>query len=253
MRLTSQPTGTLIAKTKLNEQALVSYHLQRRTVLLADEVLNDIRLSSVEEAISKQIKPYFDLRIDLVNWVLNDKPELYEELGTPKEQIVRNFQLAPASKLAAVMAEALVIMSKVFSSLQSGAFDDVADAGEKNLKPTYESFEVIAQHPDPKFKYLKKFIDESVKFDLVFMITELLFTEKAPPFSTAKTDELIEFITTTIIRFGAYSIFTGFWTPDPSDDSPFLNRIQILAAKLHLDHYPGKAVDSDTLRQLLTT
>jgi len=63
--------------------------------------------------------------------------------------------------------------------------------------------------------------------------------------------DLIKFLFTTMIRYGAYSIFTGFWNPDENDDSPITNKMKIFSATIELDNKIFYKTNRDGLFNLI--
>lgn len=257
MRLTSESTGKFMVLANLDKSLSVQPPIYGRIKALVEGLISDTRLFSIEEAINKHILDYFYLRIDLIKWQYKNQFSINEHMEIINQQIAKNMQLNDLSYLAKTSTDALITIEKILASAKAIEFEyeetvtSMKFLEEPNLKPNYESFQIIAEHPNPKFKFLKKFIDESLKIDLAIILSDLILTNYIKNFSPHKIEELSQYIIDTITRYGAYGMFTGFWIPDPEDNSFLINRIEILESKLQLDYYKHPAITAQDFSKML--
>ncbi len=125
----------------------------------------------------------------------------------------------------------------------------------KNTKgnpPDYTMLEWLALHPAPKIQSLKKWIDSSLDLEFGVIVADLIL-RKHIDFSQERIESLIQFLKTSLTKYGAYSMFTDFWQPDEADDSPLVNRMKILYATIELDHKIYHKTTSQELQELLNS
>src|SRR5690606_10964202 len=100
----------------------------------------------------------------------------------------------------------------------------------------YDTFKLLSFHPSPQIKFLKNWIDSSLQLEVGLILAQLILTSQVQLSKKRIKSELIEFLLSAITKFGAYSIFTGFWTPDSNDTSNLTNKMKIFSATLELDN-----------------
>ena len=100
----------------------------------------------------------------------------------------------------------------------------------------YQTLKELSRHPSPQIRSLKNWVDASLQLELGIILADLILTEQIQ-FPKARIEsELIAFLEDTIMQFGAYSIYTGYWKPNSDDVSNSTNSMQILWAKIELEN-----------------
>lgn len=107
---------------------------------------------------------------------------------------------------------------------------------QHNEKPEYQTLKALSRHPSPQIRSLKNWIDASLQLEVGIIVAGLILTEQIPFPQERIESELIDFLEDTIMQFGAYSIYTGYWKPNSDDDSASTNSMQILWAKIEMDN-----------------
>ncbi len=104
-------------------------------------------------------------------------------------------------------------------------------------RPNYDGMILMPLlHPSPKVQYLVNWFNESLKFEIAFILSDLVLNKKVKMTKERIEGELMPFLYNTLIRFGGYSIFTETWQPDDEDRDPLVNSMKILSAKLEMEH-----------------
>jgi hypothetical protein len=234
----NEPIGRFVALANLEKNILSQKSIEQDVANLVDLITIRSKEKSVEEVANSLLENIFDLRFDLVEWLANNDKNLNFYFEAIHKHISVNLQLAPFSNLAETISTVLLtyenIVSPIFDNLPN-SFEEILEDVQKN-KPEYDTFKMFSLHPAPQVKYLKKWIDSSLKLEVGIILADLILTNQIQfPKRRIKT-ELIEFLFSTITKFGAYSIFTGFWIPDSDDISNLTNRMKILSATTELDN-----------------
>ena len=115
----------------------------------------------------------------------------------------------------------------------------------------YQTLKELSRHPSPQIRSLKNWVDASLQLELGIILADLILTEQIQ-FPKARIEsELIAFLEDTIMQFGAYSIYTGYWKPDSKDVSNSTNSMQILWAKIEADNDGGHLMTKEELYDFL--
>lgn len=238
MLTTNEPIGGFIALINLEKDILPQKSIKQDVADLIDLLIIRIKSKSVEEVANSLLENVFDLRIDLIEWFDNNDKDLNFYLGILNDHISVNLQLAPFSNLAETISSILLAYEKIVSPIfktPPKSFDGISEHIQKN-RPTYNTLELLSSHPFPQIQYLKKWIDVSLQLETGIILTDLILTGQIQFPKKRIKSELIEFLYSAITKFGAYSIFTGFWIPDSDDISNLTNRMKILSATIELDN-----------------
>lgn len=241
----NEPIGRYIALANL-ERNLFHKSIEEDVTDLVDLIRIRIKDKPVDQVADSLLESMFKLRLDLIQWLANNNKETSSYLNSLNEHTAVNLQLAPFSSLAEAISVVLLSYEKIILPIFESTPDSFKDIFEeiKNNKPNYDSFKMLSLHPSPRVKYLKNWIDASLQFDIGLIISDLVMTEQIKFPKKRISVELTEFLYNTITRFGAYSIFTGFWTPDPADTSNMVNRMKILCATIEMDNNLSYQVSS---------
>jgi hypothetical protein len=194
----------------------------------------------------------FDLRFEIIEWLATEQQTLSHYRQKIQNQIVEKLNIDVYSDLATQIARYLIAYQKILSPLLEttnlDSFEQIA-ASLPPEKPNYHTFSLIGLHPSPRVQYVKNWVDASLRFEIGLLIADLLFTEHIT-LSEARISELSQFIKDSILKFGAYSIFTEFWQPQESDDNRLFNAMSVLAATIEMDNRIVHKMNLETLTQL---
>lgn len=233
-----EPIGRFVALVNLEKNILSQRPIEQEVINLVDLIKVRIKDKPIEEVANSLLENVFYLRFDIFEWLVdNDKDISFyrESLG---KHISVNLQLAPFSDLAAVISSVLLayenIVSPIFENLPD-SFEQIIRNIQKN-RPEYDTFKLLSFHPSPQIKFLKNWIDSSLQLEVGLILAQLILTSQVQLSKKRIKSELIEFLLSAITKFGAYSIFTGFWTPDSNDTSNLTNKMKIFSATLELDN-----------------
>lgn len=234
----NRPIGGFVALANLEKDIFSQKSIKQDVANLVDLITIRSKEQSIEEVANSLLENIFDLRFDLVKWLADNDKDLnfyFEELN---KHISVNLQLAPFSDLAQAISSLLLAYEKIVSPQFENipnSFKEIAKDIQNN-KPEYDSLKVLSLHPAPQIKYLKNWMDASLQLEVGIILADLILTNQIKFSKKRIKTELIEFLFSTITKFGAYSIFTSFWTPDSEDISNLTNRMKILSATIELDN-----------------
>lgn len=167
--------------------------------------------------ISEELKEMmFDLRLDFITWLSEEDIDTKRHFELINERITGIDYDKNHIALHEVIQKNLNSFQKIATSIfvKEGVenFHKAQDEIQ-NDRLNYTMFRFLQSHPHPQVKYLKKWIDESLRFDIA-LTTAILIIEKEIHIEQKRIQqELIPFLNKTINRFGAYSIFTAFGNP----------------------------------------
>lgn len=234
----NEPIGRFVALANLEKNIFSQKSIEKDVSDIVDLITIRIKDKSLEEVSESLLENIFDLRFDLIEWLGNNDKDFNFYIESIDKHIAVNLQLAPFSNLAEAISKTLLahqkIVSPIFDSM-SNTFEDIYEEIQNN-KPEYDSFKMFSLHPSPQVKYLKEWIDSSLKLDVGLILADLVLTNQIQLPKKRIKSELIDFLYGSITKFGAYSIFTGFWNPDSEDNSNLTNRMKILSATTELSN-----------------
>ena len=234
----NEPIGRFVALANIEKDIFSQKSIEQDVANLVDLITIRIKDKSIDDVANNLLENIFDLRFDLMEWLSNNDKDLNFYLKNLSKHISVNLQLAPYSNLAETISSVLLayetIVSPIFESLQN-SFEVILRDIQKN-RPEYDTFKIFSLHPSPQVRYLKNWIDSSLQLEVGIILADLILTDQIHISKKRIKSELIEFLYSKITKFGAYSIFTGFWTPDPDDISNLTNRMKILSSTLELDN-----------------
>jgi len=234
----SKSIGQFVALANLEKDMFSQKSLKQDVEDLIDLITIRIKDKSANEVADSLLENVFNLRFELFDWLAKNDKDLNFYVNSLTEHLSDNLQLAPYSHLADTVSTVLsayeIIVSPIFESI-SDSFHDSIRQMQKH-RPDYSGFNFLSLHPSPQVKYLKNWIDSSLQFEVGIILADLIMTNQLDLPKKRIKIELIGFLYDTITRFGAYSIFTGFWSPEDKDVSNLTNRMKILAATVELDN-----------------
>jgi|GEM_PF-1279017 len=190
--------------------------------------------------ISEELKEMtFELRLDLIIWLAEENISTEKYFDIINEELTEIDHSESHIILHETVRKTLNSFQKIVASIYAkegvGGFDEAQDVIQ-NDRLNYNVFRFLESHPHPQFKYLKKWIDESLKFDIALTIAILVIEKEINLNQKRIQHELIPFLNKTIDQYGAYSIFTEFWKPDKDDFSPETYKMQILADTIRMNN-----------------
>lgn len=253
MLAVNEPIGRFIALANLEKDILLQKSIEQDIANLVDLITIRVKDKSIEEVANGLLESIFDLRFELIKWLAENKQGISNYLTIIDKHIAANLQLASFSKLAEAVSSVLLtygnIVSPIFES-QPNLFANIVTNIQEN-KPEYNSFKAFSHHPSPQVKYLKNWIDASLQLEVGLILADLILTKQIQFPKKRIKSELIVFLFDSITRFGAYSIFTGFWTPDSDNMSNLANRMKILSATLELENNIGYKTSKDAFFEMI--
>ncbi len=116
----------------------------------------------------------------------------------------------------------------------------------------YSFFRLLGNHPEPKIRYLKKWMDANVGFETAIIIATLVIEGSIvlPHGEDSIESEIYRALKDNILEFGALSIFTGIWNADTESYSDSINTMKILAAKYEAETGGSRPVTLEELKQM---
>lgn len=234
----NESIGRFVALANLEKDIFSQKSIEQDVADLVDLITIRIKHKPVDEVANSLLENIFDLRFEIIEWLANNDKDLSFYLDFLNKHISVNLQLAHFSNLAETISSVLLayeqIVSPILESLPN-TFENIL-AEIQNIKPEYNTFKILSLHPSPQIKYLKNWIDSSLQLEVGIILADLILTNQISISKKRIESELIEFLYRTITRFGAYSIFTNFWTPETDDIPNLTNKMKILSATLELEH-----------------
>ena len=252
-----EPISRFIVVAHNNKHIVQKSSIEHKIDDLIDIISFRIQNKELETVAESVFEKLFELRFEIFEWfyINNDDKNILTELQEKlNQEIALKIQLSPYSNLAKILASVLDTYSQIINPILDKVDahvlkDFITDHDEVN-KPNYKTIALLQLHPSPQMQYMKRWVDASLKLEFGFLVAELLLTEQIV-LSEQKITNLIEFLDTTLIHFGAYSIFTEFWQPTDGNTSNRFNKMEILAATIELDHNIYQKASKDAVYHLI--
>jgi hypothetical protein len=249
----SESIGRFVALANLEKNIVSQASIEQAITDLIDLITIRIQEQSVDQVADSLLENVFNLRFELIEWLAKKNKDLNFYIQSFNQHLAVNLQLAPYSILANTISSVLLsyehIIAPRFESIYN-SFEDITSVVQ-NDKPTYSMFKMLALHPSPQIQSVKNWIDSSLQLEIGLLVSDLILTNQLPLSNKRIEEELVEFLNRIIIRFGAYSIFTGFWVPNIDDTSNLTNSMKILSATLELNHKSFYKTSKDGLFNLI--
>lgn len=241
-----------------NEEKFIEKVTLRQDIKnLIDLIKIRIKEESIDVVANGLLRDFFDLRLHLIVWLGQEKKKFSDYLGTLNVLIADYLQLSQYSDLSEMMVSVLQAHEKIVAPIMTSLAHNGSDwekAAEEisTNKPTYEGLLLMTlHHPSPRVQYMKNCLDASLQWEIGMILSDLILMEKVKMSKKRIKTELIPFLYDSIVRFGAYSIFTHAWQPDIEDRSPLVNSMKILAATIEMDHKQYHRITKDELYKFL--
>lgn len=239
MLVGNEPIGRFIALANLDKNIISQNSIEQEIENLVDLIIVRSKDKSIEEVANSLLSNVLDLRFEVFDWLGQNDKSTTDYFDSLNKHISVNLQMAPYSELGKTISSVLLtyekITSSIIKSLPSNSFKEILKGGQK-VKLKYDAISFLLLHPSPQVKYIKNWIDSSLQLEIGLILTDLILTNQIDFPKRRIKKELIEFLNTTITRYGAYSIFTGYWSPDYSDLSSETNKMKILSATIELEN-----------------
>jgi hypothetical protein len=233
----NESIGRFVALANLEKDIFSQKSIEQNVADLVDLITMRVKDKPVDEVAHSLLENTFNLRLEVIEWFIHQDKGLNFYLESLIKHIAVNLQLSPYSNLAEAISSVLSAYEKIVSPkiLESISLEDIFHGTQEN-KPVYNTFKILSFHPSPQIKYLKNWLDSSLKLEVGIILADLILTNQINFPKKRIKSELIEFLYSTVTKFGAYSIFTGFWCPELKDTSNLTNRMKILSATLELEN-----------------
>ena len=197
----------------------------------------------------------FNLRFEAVRWFVQENLSFREMLQLLENKINDQTRKPKLHKLGAavqlVLQQYKRIVAQYLENVDFQNLRKLTDAISEE-KPDYDFFRLLELHPDNRVKFIKKWLDQSLSLETGLVIAELYILGEIEMPARKIDEELIPFLQQTLTRFGAYSMFTGFWTPENPNEDQQTTNMKIFASTLELDFgNKNKQVQAESFYQLL--
>ncbi len=253
MIVINEPIGRFVAFANLEKDLLHHKSIEHDISNLVDLISIRSKDKSIEVVANSLLENIFNLRFELIEWLANREKDQNDYFTAINNYISVNLQLSPYSNLAETISTVLLayenIVAPTFKNIPN-TFNEIRENIRKN-RPEYDTFKLLSLHPSPQIKYLKKWIDASLQLEVGIILSDLILTNQTQFPKKRIKSELITFLCDSITKFGAYSIFTGFWKPASDDISDLTNRMKILSATTELDNNLFYKTSQDGLFNLI--
>ncbi len=252
MLAVNNPIGKIVVWTHLQKDNLPQKSIEQSVADVVDLLTVRVVQNPVEEVANSLIERIFDLRWEIISWLADDLEFFNNYLEELNTHISKNLQLVPYSDLANAVASSLLSYENITAPYleETDALEGALKKAQTN-KPDYNVIKQLELHPGPQVKYLKSWFDASLKMEVGIILADLILTNQMQFPEKRIQEELIDFIYSTITKFGAYSIITGFWKPSTEDTSNLTNRMKILAATIELDNQAPNPISSQAFTKIL--
>jgi len=254
MLAANEPIGRFIVLANIEKDVLSKSSIEQDIENLIDLIKIRISNKSIENVSESLLNQVFDLRFEVLEWLANENKSVSNYFEKVNEIIADNLQLGNYSDLADTISEVLLTYEKIAAPIANMIEGDTFEELLKNIqesKPNYEMLNLISLHPSPQVKYLKNWIDSSLHLEIGLILSDLILTQQVKFPKKRIKAELIKFLLDTITRYGAYSIFTGFWEPEEDDVSVLVNKMKILSGTIELDNNIHYKTSKDGLFSLI--
>lgn len=239
MTVAAFPVGRLIVHANNHKDLIPNFSLENKINNLVDLIKLRTLNHSLEEVADGLLPELFELRIDLLEYLASKGSNVEDYFKAIDKEIANNLNVNANLELSKTIATSLEWYSKIIFPLTQRIdlknFGQLLNSVEEN-RPNYGIVKLLSYHPSPQVRYIKNWADSSLAFEVGLIVSDLVLTGKLELTKTKIRTELIDFVSQSLTKFGAYSIFTGFWSPDTSDNSHVINKMRILNSTMELEH-----------------
>jgi hypothetical protein len=131
-----------------------------------------------------------------------------------------------------------------YQKITSNELDETIVEGQWH----YPTLQLLCAHPSPSYRYLKSWIDASLKIEFGLLVVQMTLTGRV----TTSEAELRDYLQTHLVRYGGYSILTGYWEPNEETALSVLeNKMSLLAATIEMNQRIYTKKNTKQLHQIL--
>lgn len=236
MLILESPTVNFISRYSQEEfPGKSKSSLQSNIEKLIDLIIARNEDRTLEELANGLKEDTFNLRFDIIEWLVDEGKDQNDYFKALDTHITVNLQLSHFNKLAEAVSNVLLLYRKIALQSFVGISLKEHSYSIKNEKPTYSTVEMLSDHPNPRTKYIKNWVDSSLHLDIGLILADLILCDRVKLSEKRINNELIPFLDQIIIHFGAHSIFTGYFSPVDYSLNSDINRMYILASTFELD------------------
>ena len=139
---------------------------------------------------------------------------------------------------------------ELFQSFNT-SFEELVN-GLQDTRPSYSTFKHLANFPSPQLQYLQNWLDASLQFEMGIILADLILTGQMKFPKKRIEGELLDFLISSITRFGGYAMFIGLWNPgEELFDDGLINRMKIFAGTLELENGLSVQISDQDILSLL--
>ena len=234
----SKSVGEIIVLASLEKEILTRKSLRQSVEDLLDLIKTRVKNKPIEEVAQSLLDNMFRVRHEVLQWFSAKDLNLNDYFGVLNEQIASNLRMAHFSDLSKSLSNVLLAYENILSPIVTRFSPDIQESFSdiKDFNVEYDMIKLLSLHPSPRISYVKKWVDASLSFEVGIILADLVLTNQVKLSKKRIKGELVDFLWDGIVRFGAYSIFTRFWTPPDDDLGNLTNSMKILAAKFEMDN-----------------
>lgn len=254
MLSTKEPISKIITLA-LKEELPIESKIQREAQNLSDLIHARIQLQSIDEVATGLVPDIFDFRILVLKLMKEKTLDFDQYFKALDKEIALRLQLAEFSNLNRILSRVHLFYSEIFASiLQKQNISSVHQLEETTPEMTYEELNYFIEKTLPIIpgnKYLKKWIQESLKLEVGLFLSNKILSERSQLNKEKIHLELISFFRKTIVRYGAYSIVLNVWRPKSYQDDSIANDMETLAATIRIENGIYKKMNLSDLSNLI--
>lgn len=255
--LVAQKPISSVVYANLSKHIELQQSLEDKVKTLVDLLTIRLKNNTIEQTAISLFEQMFSLRIHIMDWLAESDETTTDHLNEIAAQTSSNLQLAPYSKLHKAISKSLMAYSDIVSPMFKNvpnSFREIASQKPVDINISYDMFKALAAQPSPKIRFMKNWADASLSFEIALLLADLVTSGMVKMPKKRIETELIDFIYSSIERFGAAAIFLNFWEfKDEDYNVPIKNNMRILAGMHKADNgIYGKVVTTEQeLRELI--
>lgn len=261
MNTQTQPIGkvfTFIQQDKKEESVAVQNSIDKIIDIIKYRTSIGLNIEDISNSLLDDI---FQLRLEILEWSSKQEISFLNEMNQIiVDEIIKNTQLKNYDELNKTYVDSLEIYHKVLCSMQLSQTGDSSERISEEISTllnahiTFTALKKILRIvPQNTGKLFSKFLEESLKLEISFIIADLIITEGIKKPKKLYIKELVSFMLKSIKRYGAYAITFKLWTPENVYENHLINKTSILATTIALDNNLGKKITIDNLQKMLST
>ncbi len=196
----------------------------------------------------------FEIRLELIDYLLYD-PNLFSSIEERiAAEISRKYYFLDSNKeLVTAVADSLEVYYKIYSKFSNEISEQINSIStiQKQDIPSLNSFKnMLKLFPSKELEYYLLWLESSLIYDYYIITAELIFNDAFKPH---KSDilELSSLIKKSIVDFGTYAVFLGFWKPEIDDEIQLIRNIKIKAAVLEIENKRSSRYSLEGLKEFI--